>query len=451
MTPTATRPPAVTSTPYATATAPTAITTSLERTKYQLTAALDYARHHLVVTQTITYTNSTGEILTMLPLVVEANRLPGVFELDELRWTDGQEIKGITLEGARMDVPLIQPLAPARTAAFSVFFRIALPARAAPLGYSTHQVNLGDWYPYVPPFQPNHGWLIHEPGLVGEHQVYDVSMYRVALRLVGQQTDLTVAASAPALIDGSWRRYYVDAARNFTLSLSPEYVMLHDNSGPVAVEAFVFPEHRAAGQAALQTTASALALYGRLFAPYPHASLSLVEADFADGMEFDGLYFLGREYFAAYDGTSRNYLTALAAHETAHQWWYGLVGNDQALEPWLDEALSTYSELLYYEADYPEHVNWWWNFRANRFQPTGWVNSTIYEHQTFRPYVDAVYLRGAKFLQSLRDRVGETEFRELLQMYAMRFSQGQAKAEYFFNILYALGASDDPTSEYFRR
>ena len=34
-------------------------------------------------------------------------------------------------------------------------------------------------------------------------------------------------------------------------------------------------------------------------------------------------------------------------HETAHQWWYGLVGNDQIDEAWLDESLATYSEVIY--------------------------------------------------------------------------------------------------------
>lgn len=97
---------------------------------------------------------------------------------------------------------------------------------------------------------------------MGEHLVYDVAAYRVALRLAGDPTDLVVAASAPAVIDGLWRRYQVDAARNFSLSLSPEYVMLRDDSGSADVDAYVFPEHRVAGQAALQTTASALALYG---------------------------------------------------------------------------------------------------------------------------------------------------------------------------------------------
>jgi aminopeptidase N len=34
------------------------------------------------------------------------------------------------------------------------------------------------------------------------------------------------------------------------------------------------------------------------------------------------------------------------AHEVAHRWWYGLVGNHSVYEPWLDEALATYSALI---------------------------------------------------------------------------------------------------------
>jgi hypothetical protein len=47
----------------------------------------------------------------------------------------------------------------------------------------------------------------------------------------------------------------------------------------------------------------------------------------------------------------------LAAHEVAHQWWFGVVGNDQIDEPWLDEALTQYSTMLYYEKAYgPERA-----------------------------------------------------------------------------------------------
>ena len=39
-----------------------------------------------------------------------------------------------------------------------------------------------------------------------------------------------------------------------------------------------------------------------------------------------------------YDNTPINYLVIIAAHETAHAWWFDAVANDQGIEPWLDDA-----------------------------------------------------------------------------------------------------------------
>ena len=37
------------------------------------------------------------------------------------------------------------------------------------------------------------------------------------------------------------------------------------------------------------------------------------------------------------------------AHETAHQWWYGVVGSDQIENAWQDEGLAEYSTLAFFE------------------------------------------------------------------------------------------------------
>ena len=34
----------------------------------------------------------------------------------------------------------------------------------------------------------------------------------------------------------------------------------------------------------------------------------------------------------------------VAVHELAHQWFYAMVGDSQARDPWLDEAFATYAE-----------------------------------------------------------------------------------------------------------
>jgi hypothetical protein len=406
-----------------------------QRTSYILLAELDYERHHLAVSQMITCVNRTDEPLADLVFVVEPNRQPGAFHLQSLSWTDGQTIEGYRLEGSRLQIPLPDPLPPGASAGLYLFFELDLPARSGPLGYTARQTNLGDWYPHAPAYRAGQGWLVHEPAAAGEHLVYDVADYRVEIDLVGPITELAIAASASAESDGTRYRYQLDAARSFAWSASPEYQILQEQAGPATVVGYVFPEHASAGQAALRASADALELYAELFHPYAHTSLAVVEADFPDGMEYDGLYFLGQEYYAAYAGSPQGYLTIIAVHETSHQWWYGLVGNDQAAEPWLDEALAAYSELLFYERVYPDLTDWWWVFRVNRFNPAGRVDSTIYEHDGFRTYVNAVYLRGALFVDELRRLVGDQAFFALLRDYAGRNAHGQATAEDFFAAL----------------
>jgi hypothetical protein len=406
------------------------------RTAYALLAELDYAGHHLKVTETVTYVNnSSGASMPDLVLLVEANREPDLFSLGDVRWSANGAQADYALDGATLRVQLPRPLAPGAHAVLFLSYTLAIPARAAPLGYTARQTNLGDWYPYVPPYAPGSGWAVHPPAAVGEHLSYDVADYRVEIRLSGTVRDLVVAASGLVRMEEDRLGYRLEAARSFAWSASPEYVLTTQAMGSTTVASYAFPEHRSAGEATLRTTAQAAAVYGRLFGAYPHDQLVVVEAEFVDGMEYDGMYFLGSAYYAAYAGEPTGWLTVIAAHETAHQWWYGLVGNDQALEPWLDETLCTYSERLFFQAHYPDLVDWWHGFRIERYAPAGWVDSTVYDHTGFRPYVDAVYLRGAMFLSDLRTRMGEAAFLDFLGAYARRYRNGWATTQGFLSLL----------------
>jgi hypothetical protein len=303
-------------------------------------------------------------------------------------------------------------------------------------------VNLGDWYPFVPAYRAGQGWLAHEAAEVGEHLVYEAADYRVGIRLPAD-SGLRLVASGAAEADGAWQRFRLVNGRSFAWSVSPDYRLFSRQVGTVTVTVAVFPEHITGGLDVLRTTAEALALYSELFSPYPHSTLVVVEADGNnDGMEYEGLFFIGAGVFAGWPPDVEGYLIPIAAHETAHQWWYGRVGNDPALEPWLDESLATYSELLYYEAAHPELVEWWWAFRVDRWQPAGWVDGTIYEQWGFRPYVDAVYLRGARWLEGVRQVLGEERFLAFLAEYARVYDGRLATGEEFWGLLEAYGAAE---------
>ena len=219
----------------------------------------------------------------------------------------------------------------------------------------------------------------------------------------------------------------------------------------VTVKAYVFPEHTELSIPFLQTTTSALRTYGRLFGPYGHPQLTIVEGEFADGLEYDGLYYLGEEYFDDYTGDPMSYLVALAAHETAHQWWSAKVGSDPAYNPWLDEALATYSELLFYERAYPEISDRWWDFRVRRYDPQGQVGGSVYDFPVFRSYVNAVYLRGAEFLGEVASRCGESAVVSALVSYEWAYTGKLGDPAGLLNMLAGScdESLDDLVSSYF--
>jgi aminopeptidase N len=178
-----------------------------------------------------------------------------------------------------------------------------------------------------------------------------------------------------------------------------------------------------------------LKVFGEILGPYPRKTLTIVEGDFLDGMEFDGLFFLGHAFYDYFVGGGKNNLIIISAHETAHQWWYAQVGNDQALEPWLDEALATFSEALFYERVYPDLSQWWWDNRIYFHKPEGWVDSTIYNVAGFYPYRSAVYLRGALFLRDVRHLIGDDAFFSFLKDYLQRYRGKIATGNDFFAVL----------------
>ena len=417
-------------------------------THYTLHTTLDYAVKHLTIAQTILYYNDTGQPLDELLLVVEPNWTEGVFHLDQITWEDGTTIENWNLNANILRFPLQETLTPEGELTLELSYRLILPAQAGVLGFDLRGVNLGNWYPFVPPYQAGTGWLAYQRGWVGEHFSHALAGYTVELTLTNPPSGIVVAASAPVEQDvaselgADTYRFHLPLARSFALAISPDFHVFRTTVDAVEVISYAYPETLAAGERALQVTADALALYSEWFGPYPHPTMSVVQVSFPDGLEFDGLYFLSEQYYWGYPVNpdrlvaAQNYLTFIAAHETSHQWWYALTGNDQAIEPWLDETFATYTELLFYEHYYPELVEWWWAFRVDYYKPRDCcVNFTIFQYGDVRAYINAVYLRGVYFMQELRELMGNEAFFAALKTYAKRHRGGFVTAQDFWDVI----------------
>ena len=168
------------------------------------------------------------------------------------------------------------------------------------------------------------------PSYFGEFLVYPYADYHVELSLKNAPGDILVAASAMNRSTEKDRYLYeLNGARTFALSLNSGFDVDETTTDGVTVRSYFSNAERGAGEEVLRATANALKLYSELYGKYPRDILSVVEADFLDGMEYDGLFFLSKAFYNLYDGTPKGYLTFIAVHETAHQWFFSQVGNDQ--------------------------------------------------------------------------------------------------------------------------
>jgi hypothetical protein len=407
------------------------------REKYILNAEIDYDAHRITVNETIIYPNHTGQSLDSLTLVVAPNFWQRCFKLTALTVND-LPVTNYALNVHRLDIALPTTLEPDAVAELNLVYSLSLPymdqansQRARIFGYSEIQMNLVNWYPFVAPFI-NGEWVIREPWSHGEYLVYPIADFDVGLTFANTTNQPVVATSGYPESAG---HYTLNAGRAFAISASRDFQVSSVKVGDVTVYSYYLPIYKTAGEAAMTASAQALQVFSQKFGTYPHRTLSVVVADFKDSMEFSALYFHSRSFYNLYDGTPQNYLTFVAVHETGHQWWFDQVANDQAMTPWLDESLTTYSEVIFYETLYPDLVPWWWSYRVDFFEPKGSINIPVYDGQNADTYKAIVYLNGAHFFKDLRAKIGDETFFAFLRDYFTQ-EQGQiASADDFFRVL----------------
>ncbi|MEB2288166.1 MAG: M1 family metallopeptidase [Anaerolineae bacterium] len=416
---------------------------------YTIDATLDWTTRSVRVTERVAFRNDTGQALDALVLAI-----PGVIDLENFTLSrvalgDEPPLRDYVLRDAQIILPLPSPLGPGDTTQASLEFSLALqPIRqgyrhghTGYLGFSARQINLGLWFPQIPAYRQENGWVIHELWPIGESFVLRSADYAVTLRVENGPDGLRVAGPGTFSRPGaqSWR-FELCGGRDVSLSVSDQFNLLTTSTvNGISVEVFTLGDSAGgsleAARYALHTAADAIDLYETRFGPYPFARMAVVEGDFPDGMEFSGLVFVSETWFRTWGGTANDWLALITAHEVSHQWWYAAVGNDQNRDPYLDEALATYSELIFYEHYHPDLVDWWWGFRINNYTPAGYVDVPVTAFEGPRPYINAVYLQGARMLHEMRRTLGDDAFFAWLQRYVSEMHGAIARPGDFWRAL----------------
>lgn len=288
--------------------------------------------------------------------------------------------------------------------------------------------NLGNFYPVLTCFEDG-AWSAYPYTRWGEYFYSPVSDYQVSLTAPAAYIPAVSSAIAAADENGdgtiTWRCSPA-TLRDFALCLSDGFVMKSKTLGDTTILSYCSAASEEKGEANLDAAARALELFGETFGyPYPYETFSVVETPHnLAGMEFPGLVMI-------HDSGS----ASTVAHETAHQWFYAVVGSNSGQEPWLDEAFATFGEMIYLKEAEPDR----YADALLQYRLLGEGNEEIRLDGSAGDmgeayYTRIAYYRGASFLYDLCQAMGEERFYAALSSYVNAFVMDEAHTSDFVRI-----------------
>jgi hypothetical protein len=409
-------------------------------TQYNLTVQIDFNKHAFQGTAQIGYTNQEDVPLESLYFRLYPNGHKsygdGSLEVSTVL-VEGLPVKtALSVSDTVLEVELPAPLSVNQKISLQMDFTGTVPEGFgnpdAPQGYGIYTfsegvLSLSGWYPILAVYDQD-GWNLDPVSYLGDSVYSDSAFYDVQ---VTTGSDIVLASTGSQVAqavegDNLQRRFISGPVRDFYMVMSPDFEVVSQRAGETRVNSYYLPEHAQGGEAALSVTADALEIYNQYFGLYPYKELDVVEAPMENalGVEYPGVFLVAS---SLYDDPAQNSFMIATAHETAHQWWYGVVGNDVFDAPWLDEALATFSSSLYYEealgeGAYQGYLSYLQE-RLDKLRQDGMDDQVTRSLSYFesldepRVYGSVVYTKGALFLVALREEIGDQAFFEALRSY----------------------------------
>ena len=210
-------------------------------------------------------------------------------------------------------------------------------------GVTKKTVNLGNFYPILCGFKKGEfcETVYYD---TGDPFYSDCAEYSLLLKV---PKEYTLACTGEILEERtleSKKEYTVsaDSVRDFACVLSDKFRLLQSKIGDTELLYYYYADENPSDT--FRVAEDSFAYYEKSFGKYPYGQFSLVETGFClAGMEYPQLVMIS-------DSIKGENRWRTVAHETAHQWWYAVVGSDQIENAWQDEGLAEYSTASFFES-----------------------------------------------------------------------------------------------------
>jgi hypothetical protein len=352
---------------------------------------------------------------------------------------------------------LPRPLAPGDSTWVDLDWTARLSVIPRRQGRAGRRFDFAQWYPEVATYD-RYGWEAHplypEGEFYGEYGTYDVTLDLAADQVCGATgvpvegdpgwSAARASPETPVTLQSDWYgsdtrhltpdtspvepgrklvRFHAEQVEHFAFSCNPDYVYEEGRYGPTVIHVLYLPTDTAwAGGVAVRRVERALAWLDSLFGPYAWPQATALHRIEGGGTEFPMMVMLG--------GAGQG----LILHEIGHLYTYGMLGNNEWKEGWLDEGFTSF-QTLWAEQRWGMAAP---DFALQRYvlglDLDGWSQPVVLpaeQYSDYPVYGAMVYAKGQLIYQMLRYVLGEDTFRRAVREYYARYRFKHVSSEAF--------------------
>ena len=424
--------------------------TSQNLNLYTIDATMDVQNHTIQAHQNVEYKNTTGTALNNICFHLYPNAFraeatttkavsasqfekcyyngfsEGNININAVKYNNAEcsyEIAGA--DSNILVLNLSKTLDINNNASIDIDFVVTLPNANHRFGYGNNTINCGNFYPILCVFEEGE-WVMQGYHSNGDPFYSDMANYNVNITYPQEYT--LVSTGNQTTTNSTQNQKLCSASaqcvRDFSFILSNKYQVLTNNVDDVEVNYFYYDDPNA--QSHLKTACDAFTTFNKLIGKYPYSVLNVCKSNFLQGgMEYPNLVFISD----AIDVDSE--YSNVIVHEIAHQWFYNVVGNNEAEYPWLDEALTEYVTALFYDKNtgyslttkqvlgnaLSSYLLYCDMYKEVYGSIDTSMNRPIYNYKTEAEYVYMTYVKGVLMFDSICEVVGKNKMEKCIATY----------------------------------
>ncbi|MFP4081969.1 MAG: M1 family metallopeptidase [Candidatus Aminicenantes bacterium] len=355
-------------------------------------------------------------------------------------------------------VKLPRPVGPGEELRLFLEFETKLPPVVSRSGYEKNFFSVTQWFPKLGVFEDGH-WVCHQYHSNGEFYsdfgVYDVTIIIPEEYMVGA----TGVRIEEKNLGNGWKRlrHYCEDIHDFAWCADPDFVEIMDRFEDTEIRFMCQPDHVAMADRFLRAVKVCFEYYGSRYGKYPYPVVTMVDTKHRDTgeMEYPTLFLTGN-FDSNYEievyqsdplPESDRYIEWLTIHEFGHNWWMGIVANNETDHVWVDEGINSYASTKALEYGYGKYL----------LKDYKGIKETAREHERnfylkmakaatvlqpswlYRPgdeYFTLTYCKPEMMLHTLNNHFGEELWGKVMKTFFQRWKFKHPETEDFFEVVY---------------